>query len=193
MRKENYSDTEILLGLKENNAPVIRYVYIEMFQVIRNFIVNNSGSENDAEDIFQDTLVILYTKITREKFVLSSSLKTFLFSVSRNLWLQRLELRKRCMAAKSAEAESYQDNETLDAELMHMEKINLLQKYLLAMDKECQRLLRLFLQKLSLKEITEMLGFSSPDYTKFRKYQCKNRLKKQIMEDPYCKMILTYA
>jgi DNA-directed RNA polymerase specialized sigma subunit len=103
-----------------------------------------------------------------------------------------LELRKRFIAA-TASATSLEDESNLDLELLHLEKINLLQKYLLAMDKECQRLLRLFLQKLSLKEITEMLGFSSADYTKFRKYQCKNRLKKQIMEDPYCKWIMTYA
>lgn len=193
MKSESYSDAEILSGLKGNNTQVIRHLYKEMFQGIRIFILNNSGSESDAEDIFQDTLVILFRKVTKEELVLSCALKTYLFSVGRNLWLQRLELMKRVRMNKPQSAEIDDEKENLDLELIHMERLNLLQKYLLAMDKECQRLLRLFLQKLSLKEITEALGFSSTDYTKFRKYQCKNRLKKQMMGDPYCKLLFAYG
>jgi len=193
MKGESYSDAEILSGLKGNNTQVIRHLYKEMFQGIRNFILNNSGSENDAEDIFQDTLVILFRKVTKEELVLSCALKTYLFSVGRNLWLQRLEMMNRIRMNKPQREEIDDESENLDRELMHIERLNLMQKYLLAMDKECQRLLRLFLQKLSLKEITEALGFSSTDYTKFRKYQCKNRLKKQMLGDPYCKLLFAYG
>lgn len=192
MGKESFSDTVVISGLKENNSPVIQYLYRELYPGVKSFVLNNTGSESDAEDVFQDTMVILYRKIKGEELTLSCSLKTYFFAVARNLWLQRLELRKRSGICLPVAESAYTENEDFDRELMHMERLNMLQKYLMAMDKECQRLLRLFLQKMSLKEITVALGFSSTDYTKFRKYQCKNRLKKQMMEDPYCKWLCTY-
>jgi len=192
MDKKSYSDTEIFSGLKENNSEIIKFLYRQAFNTIRHYVENNSGSMADAEDIFQDALVIVYYKIIKGELMLTCALKTYMFSVCRNLWLQRVSLLKRCAGQEAMDNNRAEETIMLDAEFIEMEKLNLLQKYLLAMDKECQRLLRLFLQRMPMKEMTRILGFSSPEYTKFRKYQCKNRLREKILGDPYFKLLLAY-
>lgn len=45
-------------------------------------------------------------------------------------------------------------------------------------------LLRLFLKQISLKEIAEIMGFSTEKYAKLRKFLCKEELKRRILSDP---------
>ncbi|MCD4736448.1 MAG: hypothetical protein K8R53_10415, partial [Bacteroidales bacterium] len=59
--------------------------------------------------------------------------------------------------------------------------------------KDCRQILKMFFAKHSLKEIAAVMGFSSTDYAKFRKYQCKEMLKKKILNDPYSKSLFVYG
>ena len=44
-------------------------------------MLNNNGNEDDAKDIFQESIIVLYEKVKAGKFELSSKLKTFIYSV----------------------------------------------------------------------------------------------------------------
>jgi len=88
-----YTDDAIIDGLKKRDNGIIRYIYKEYYPTIKFLITTNSGTETDAEDVFQDALVVLYRKIAKGNLVLTSSFKTFLYSICRNLWLQRLDRR----------------------------------------------------------------------------------------------------
>jgi RNA polymerase sigma factor (sigma-70 family) len=194
MDRKSYTDTEILSGILEHNMFILRYIYEKMSDGPRHFIRSNSGTEDDAADIFQDAMVIVYGKLSAKELTLTSSFKTYLFSVCRNLWLQRIEVKKRMalVTARSGESPGEEDYQP-DREWLENEKLNLVQKSLLKLDHDCRRLIRLCMEKISLKEITQIMGFSSVDYTKTRKYMCKNKLKKTIMEDAYFHTIFAYA
>jgi hypothetical protein len=70
---------------------------------------------------------------------------------------------------------------------MHMvenEKIKIYQKHFLSLGDDCQKVLRLFLRKISLREIAEIMGYKTEKYAKTRKYECKEELKNRILNDP---------
>ncbi len=58
-----FSDDAILNGLKEKRADSIRYLYREYFPLAKSIVEKNSGSYQDAEDVFQDGIIVLYQKI----------------------------------------------------------------------------------------------------------------------------------
>ena len=58
-----YSDAELLNGLVTRDEKVLREYYELYYQSIRRFVLNNKGNEEDARDLFQDTLVVLYQKV----------------------------------------------------------------------------------------------------------------------------------
>ena len=186
-----YTDEAILDGLKKRDSGIIRYVYKEYYPTIKFLITTNSGTETDTEDVFQDALVVLFKKIAREDLILTSSFKTFLYSICRNLWLQRLD--RRVFSNEFLEMEDLselQDNLYLEQPEEEHEKYRLFQQHFLKLSEDCQKILQLFLGKTSLKEIAEIMGFKTEKYAKTRKFMCKEKLKNSIINDPNFKKYL---
>jgi len=187
-----YSDESIIDGLKSRDNGIIRYIYKEYYPTIKFLITTNSGTETDAEDVFQDALVVLYRKIAKENLILTSSFKTFLYSICRNLWLQRLD--RRVFSNEFLEMEDLselQESMHLEQPEEEQEKYRLFQQHFLQLSQDCQKVLRLFMGKTSLKEIAEIMGFKTEKYAKTRKFMCKEKLKNSIINDPFFKKYLS--
>jgi DNA-directed RNA polymerase specialized sigma24 family protein len=90
------SDDQLLQGLKQKEEKSIYEVYNNFFPSVEKYVLMNSGSEQDAEDVFQDTVMILLSYVAREGFHLTSALKTLVFAIARKLWLKQLRNRSRC-------------------------------------------------------------------------------------------------
>ena len=186
-----YTDEAIIGGLKKRDSQIIRYVYKEYYPTIKFLITTNSGTETDAEDVFQDALVVLYRKIARENLVLTSSFKTFLYSICRNLWLQRLD--RRVFRNEFLEMEDLGELQEIaynEQPEDDQEKYRLFQQHFFKLSEDCQKVLKLFMSKTSLKEIAEIMGFKTEKYAKTRKFMCKEKLKNSVINDPNFKKYL---
>jgi RNA polymerase sigma factor (sigma-70 family) len=184
---------EILIdGLKEQNSKCIRHLYKEFFPLAHSIVEKNSGSYEDAEDLFQDSIVVLYKRLTHEKITLKCSLKTFFFGIAKNLWMQRLDRKWRVMYSDNLAEEPVGSYEIQIWEFSEelLEKRRLFLKHFLTLPKRCQKILALYLSELPLKKIAKELGLKSEEYAKARKYNCKKLLRKKIMNDPACKPYL---
>jgi DNA-directed RNA polymerase specialized sigma24 family protein len=62
--------------------------------MILQLVINNNGDEDEAKDIYQEAIIVLYNKVKRGDFELSSKLKTYIYSICRRLWLKRLKATK---------------------------------------------------------------------------------------------------
>jgi DNA-directed RNA polymerase specialized sigma24 family protein len=86
-------DEDIIESIRQGrNTKALRQLYAYL-PVVRKHIVKNSGTRNDAIDIYQDALVVFCTQVARPDFHLSSSISTYVFSICKNKWME--ELRKR--------------------------------------------------------------------------------------------------
>jgi RNA polymerase sigma factor (sigma-70 family) len=187
----HYSDYAIVEGLRLNSDFIIRYVYKEFFPSIKYLIKNNAGLEEDAEDVFQEALLVILTKIKEDDFELSSSFITYLYSISKNLWLQKLK-RKRMTYKNQDELTRWLDSPEIGLEV-HLEYEEKYQSFVRQFDnltEDCQKLLKLFLTKMSAKEIADHMGYKSEFYAKTKKYLCKEALKKLVENDPEIKEII---
>ena len=84
------TDSEIVFGILNNSENAIKRLYVAYFPMVMQLIINNNGTADDAKDIYQEAIIVLYNKIKKGEFELNSKLKTFLYSVCRRLWLKRL-------------------------------------------------------------------------------------------------------
>lgn len=89
------NDPELIEGLKHKNDKAIYEVYQAFFPPVEKYILMNSGASQDAEDVFQDTVLILLNFVLKKNFTLTSSLKTLVFAIARRLWLKQLRSRSR--------------------------------------------------------------------------------------------------
>lgn len=182
----HYSDEAIVEGLRLRSDYIINFIYREFFPLIKFLVTENGGSEEDAEDIFQDGIIIIYNKINLNQLILTSSFKTFLYSVCRNLWLQKLNKRK-AIFDRLSDVEEYlevPEDVLTEATYTEVELHRIIQLHFLSLTEDCQKVLRLFTKNVSIREIAEIMGFKTENYAKTRKYLCKEELKKRIANDP---------
>ncbi len=180
-----YTDKLIIEGLRNKEHRVIEHVYKTWFSSIESLVLRNNGGTEDAEDVFQDALVVLYKKIVFEDFTLTSALKTYFYSICKNLWMQRLYKKGKLTGFNNMPEQTDGTEETDLTE----EKFALYKKHFLQLSDDCKKILTLFLKKVSLKAIAGIMQHSSPDYTKTRKYLCQKELKKRIVNDPEYKRL----
>src|SRR5690606_30231760 len=88
--EDRIEDQDIISGISNGSASSLEYLYQTYLPMVVQMISQNNGDEDDAKDIFQEAVMVLYDRINQGNFVLTSKLKTFLYSVCRRLWLKRL-------------------------------------------------------------------------------------------------------
>lgn len=185
----HYTVEAILEGIKTSDSEILQYIYKKYYPVIRFFVIKNSGVDEDAKDLFQEALILIYKKLQSGTLELNCAFKTYLYSVCRILWLKILE-KKDIKRTLNDNQDYVQLNESVEAEFIAQERYRLYQKHFKLLHKDCQKILKLFLQKKSMKEIASMMNVKSEKYLKKRKYECKENLVKRIKNDPGYKQLI---
>ena len=190
---KSYSDEQILKGILRHDNLILQYIYKQYYYKVNYFIKKNSGSEDDANDVFQEAIIVIYRKIKENDLVFEgSSFQGYLFSVCRFLWLKQLE-KRRIENEKINDTMPYQEDlydENLVELVQKNEKYGLYQKHFKTLSTDCQKLMQLFFEKVPLKEIASIMGYKSEKYAKKRKYKCKEILISRIKKDTEFKKIL---
>jgi RNA polymerase sigma factor (sigma-70 family) len=173
------NDDLLLKGLASNDKAAIEAIYKENFGLIQTYILNNNGSTDDARDIFQEAMIVLYEKATSGTFELTSQIKTYVYSVCRRLWLKRLQQSNRY----SSPVESLEETVPVEEELEEHDKKNqaylMMEKAMGHIGEPCKSLLEAYyLQSKNMQEIAENFGYTNADNAKNQKYKCLMRLKK---------------
>jgi len=190
---KSYSDEQILKGIMRHDNLILQHIYKQFYYKINYFVKKNSGNEEDANDIFQEAIIIIYRKIKENDLVFqTSSFEGYLFSVCRFLWLKQLHKRK-LEKEKISETIPYQEDlydENLVMLVEKNEKYGLYQKHFNTLSTDCQKLLQLFFEKVPLREIARIMGYKGEKYAKKRKYKCKEILINRIKHDTEFKKII---
>jgi RNA polymerase sigma factor (sigma-70 family) len=165
------TDTEIINHLKHNKyAAAIKGLY-GIMPSIRQYIKTNSGNSEDAQDIFQDALVVLYQKVQQPAFSLSVPLKTYLFAIVKNCWLQELRHRTKLPVGVAPDDVAEMIIEEEPGFSTATVAFNMLSE-------KCKELLVLFyFKKKSFKEIAKVFSFSDERVAKNQKYRCITKAK----------------
>ncbi|MDX5345768.1 MAG: sigma-70 family RNA polymerase sigma factor [Hymenobacteraceae bacterium] len=173
------TDEKLLAGLRNQEEPALTHLYKQHFPMILHFVLNNSGTEDDAKDIYQEAVIIFYEKIQDGTLTLSCQIKTYLYSVCRRLWLKRLAEKSR-FSIDVDDSEAYlQLKEDQPVQEENELKFNLMAEAMAQLGEPCRQLLEdFYIQDLSMQDITDKFGYTSADSAKNQKYKCLQRLKK---------------
>lgn len=179
--RELHPDELLLKGIAEGNSTELAKVYKLYYPSVAHMIISNHGSEDEAKDIFQDALMVIYNKANQGDFELSSKLSTYLYAICRRMWLKRL--------SKSSSTNLHNDLSDIentifseeDMETQKEREIKFLQmdSALQQLGEPCKTIIEdFYIRNLSMIQICEKFGYTNPDNAKTQKYKCLQRLKK---------------
>ncbi len=176
-------DERFLQGIAEGNTLIIREIYTAYFDSIVSHLTRNKGTVEDARDVFQDALMVIYQKTKELDFKINYSLHTYLFAICKNLWLKKLRKKQDFGVPLSDHLEPIDDWD-MDQVLVNRLKEKLYREKFAELGEVCQKVISLYLEGKSMQEIATALALNSVAYAKKRKYQCKNQLLTLIQTNP---------
>jgi len=179
-----FTDQQFLQGLREGDSEVLSALYKRYYNIVLKLVVNNSGSSDEAADIYQESIIVLFENSEKPGFELKCQLQTYLYSVAKRLWLKQLKRKGRTYLMKEEE-ESYIVDVTEDLSLHQKKELDFerIEKSLQELGEPCAGLIRdFYVLQLSMEEIAEKFGYTNSDNAKNQKYKCLQRLKKYFFE-----------
>lgn len=158
----------------------LELLYKGNFDLIRKYVLLNSGDDEDAKDVYQDTLMIFMKKINVPGFELTSKVSTLLYGIARNVWMKKLERDR--VTEKHVKGYSIEASiSVMDEEVDDQDRISRVLSALEALGEPCRTILRdFFYGGLSMVDIAEKMGYTNADNAKNQKYKCMNRLKRSV-------------
>lgn len=184
MNKVFYTDTELLQGLAAGDRTVVASLYKLYLPVLTKWIASRGGLDSDADDVFQEALLVVYEKAKSPEFCLTCKLSTYLFAVSKRIWYKKLDHASNFYNIDTEEGEEEQlFGHSYDADVQeHWEKEAQFEQLNQALDQlgePCAALLKAFyIEKKNMQEIAEVFKYTNAENAKTQKYKCLTRLKK---------------
>lgn len=170
-------DREVIERIGRGDETAMDFLYKKYYKIALKIVLKNSGTENEAQDIFQETIIVFWKKALSDDFVLTSKISTYLYSICNNLWLKELNRKKRTSSDDQIEVKD-------ETQITHdqKEQIKVIRDCVGELSEVCQKVLtHYYFDGMSMKEIAKKLGFANADTTKTKKYKCKKELDKVVL------------
>ena len=163
-------------------------IYTSCFPMVRSMVLKNGGDVDNARDIFQEAIMVLYQNTSKEKFQLNVTTCTYLYSIARNKWLQHIR-----DTGKITRLDLTHDrddgSDSIENDLRKQQQ-RLLIKHLNQLGEKCRTILKHYFEGMQGEEITKEMEFSSYQYYRVAKNRCTENLKQLMQKDPIFKELL---
>jgi RNA polymerase sigma factor (sigma-70 family) len=183
-----FDDSALVQALRSNINPdeAIRHLYRTNYNLTKIYIQQNSGSEADAEDIFQEVICAFIDIVKKDKFRGESSVGTFLYALTRNTWLNELKKRDR---SKIRDEKFEKQKDTTGPDVSHFianrETKNQLMQLVDSLGETCKKiLLAFYFENLAMKDILKSLAYENEQVVRNKKYKCLKQLEQIITSNP---------
>ena len=190
-----YSDLQIIRDIQGNDerskTRALKFLYARYYKMAFKIVTKRGGTEKDTEDVFQEAMVILYENIRRKEFKANSAISTYLYSIIRNCWYHKRMLLKTLKQTEKSfirfNSENIVYSRKIDSNHLELKEI-MFDNLLDHMGSTCKMILQLFYyEKRSVKEIKNIMGYSTEQSAKVQKYKCMLKLMKFLVDKPYVK------
>lgn len=179
---DEHTDRYLIDGVLCHNSLILKQIYQRYRHTILPFIQNNNGSLEDAKDVFQESLVIIYKMSQKNNFRLTSSFLTLLHGVCRKIWWKKLRQQKQKVQFDNIPPNFLQVND-VEQQYLAQEKYHLYREKIQALPTKQHQVLELYLEGKKMREIATITGLKSEEYAKKYKYKCKQRLLQNMSKD----------
>lgn len=178
------TDIQVIEAIKAGDPNGIKYLYKQYYSMIADFILKNSGLKEDAEDIFQETLISMISNIRKADFNLTSKLGSYLYSISRNMWLYRLRKIKSGPFLIKDSYEAIEDESQIPEMELFEDRHHMIAKLFDKISVECQKILSgFYFENKALKDIGVQMNYTEGSI-RVKKSRCMDSLKKLVENDP---------
>jgi RNA polymerase sigma factor (sigma-70 family) len=166
-------EKEIFDRICKGDEKALEFLYKKYYRMMTKLVISNSGTEEEARDVYQDALIVFWQKARSGNLVLTSKMSTFIYSICQNLWRKELDRKKR-LSNEEKDSPVMIDTETAERE-------KIIAKCIDQLGETCKKVLMYYyFEEMSMQDIADKLGFANTDTAKTKKYKCKKKLDELV-------------
>lgn len=175
---KTYTQQRLTESICQNDENVLKWIYQENFPKVRQMVLANNGTVEQAKDIYQEAFLSFWANIKTGKFrpENDSALSGYLFQISKNKWLDTLRSQtyKRTVFRETFPDEIEEEADDTEAFLIRIEGA------FTKLGDNCRELLtRFYYRKESLSVLAGHFGWTEAT-TKNSKYRCMEKLRSSL-------------
>lgn len=175
----NHPQIELLCN---GDSQTLKALYRDFFPKFRGFVLKNSGSSEDAEEVFQNALFQLIARAKTSGVQINSSFESYLFVVCKNLWFKEINSRKKQVRNDGVIELKSEDQNDLEG-ILYQKRWDLFDEMLQKLSSNCQELLKAYFNKTAYSVIVETFGYANENTAFQRMFKCKKRLAELVKND----------
>ncbi len=146
-------------------------------KVIR-YLTSKGCTREDAEDLYQDAIIIFDRKVVVGDFMELSSIENYIFGIAKLNWFNKFR------SYQKRESETVIDEFEVEADVSYYyernERAEILKQVVNLLGEKCRKLLMLFAHGYSIDAIAKELNFVNKTRATKEKYRCLNRLRQKM-------------
>jgi RNA polymerase sigma factor (sigma-70 family) len=174
---KKYSDSAIIDGLGRQDNKILEYLYDAWFEMVRDYLRKNSGSDDDVYDVLQESIIILFKQVRESDFSLTTDLKGYFFGIVKNRWREQLRKNPKFSNLETDPPDESQEDES------HLTLERIVSRSFILLKEDCQMIINLFMEGYDYTEIASKMGLKNDVYARRKKYLCKEALMEIIKSD----------
>ncbi|MCT4581943.1 MAG: sigma-70 family RNA polymerase sigma factor [Flavobacteriales bacterium] len=170
-----------LIALLTNGKQEKAFTYLyKSFPKVERFILSNSGTKEEALDIFQEGLILLYRKVNSE---LIENPEAFLIKTCQFLWNNELRKKKIRIQTSNDISQIIDENE-LEVLIEKENRLKQLEYIVHSLGEKCKSIFELFYYRmLDMSSIAKKLGYKNEQSAKVQKYKCMERARNLALKE----------
>jgi RNA polymerase sigma factor (sigma-70 family) len=174
-------DSKTLDALRNGDDSGLEELFRKNRRSVASLVIHNNGTEDDAEDVLQESLIVLWERVRKGTFEYQAKLSTFIYATAKNIWLRKLARQRREFPSASETFEIPSGDSTPFEEMEENERVLAIEQAMEEIGNPCRDILLLYYwEEQSMENIAVKLGFANADTVKSKKYQCKKALEKLV-------------
>lgn len=187
MKQPSLTDEEIVASIQRGGAAretALRELYLRpgLREAVYRHVLDHGGSRDDAQDMYQESLVLLDRNVREGRFEGRSALTTYFVAIAKWRWLTVRRQQGRFTTLNPAQ---YDDEvESVEQETLRTEHRELLQAALAELGGRCKELLTLYQLEYSMREIADQMAYENADVAKKEAFRCRQRLRELLEKQP---------
>jgi RNA polymerase sigma factor (sigma-70 family) len=182
-----HPDQRYIVALCKGESKLISEIYGKYSREVQIWVTRNNGDADDAQDLFQDSLMAIYDRYCGRDFQLSVSFGALLMAICRRKWFDRISQKKREEGVRNSEAERYTEEtpewEAAEEAVLQQKRQECLSRVFELLSEQCRNLLSLIAEgQKPVEDIARQLGLTNANALYQSKHRCTARWRSLFYE-----------
>ena len=173
-----------------NDDEVLDFLYKDTLPVVRNYVMVNSGTMEEADDLFQDAVLYLYNMVYDNKIPDIKNIGGFIFRAAKNSWINKAKKNRRKIPLENTYELVDYGVDSLSI-IIDEEKQDALNSLFDKIGEVCKQVMTMQVyQRLSMEEIAMKMNLGNANAAKAQNYRCKKKLAELVTQEPHILALL---